>query len=102
MQHSHGGRRRRTQARDHEPAVVQLVRAQRGRNGGDLGGNAAGCHLQILISSPGQELQPDRDRLDLLTVEHQRRQVVARAHDVVDTGRTIDRTPMAISAAMSR
>ena len=92
-QHSHVVRRRCAEARDHEPAVVQLVRAQLGQNAGDLGGNAAGSRLQILIAGPVQELQPDRDRLDLLTVEHQRRQVIARSHDVADTGRTVDRHP---------
>ena len=92
-QHSHVGRRRCAEARDHEPAVVQLVCAQLRQNTRDLGGNAAGSRLQILIAGPVQELQPDRDRLDLLTVEHQRRQVIARSHDVADTGRTVDRHP---------
>ena len=41
-QHSHVGRRRCAEVRDHEPAVVQLVRAQLGQYAGDLGGNAAG------------------------------------------------------------
>ena len=55
-QHFHVGRRRPPEARDYEPAVVQLVRAQLGQNGGDLGGNAASHHLQITISGPSQEL----------------------------------------------
>ena len=52
-------------------------------------GRSGGSRLQILIAGPVQKLQPDRGRLDLLTVEHQRRQVIARAHDVADTGRSM-------------
>ena len=90
-QRSHLRRRRCAEARDHEPAVVQLVCAQLGQHVGDLGGDPVGGHLQLLIASTVQQLQPDRNRLDLLAVEHQRRQIIARPHDVADTGRTVDR-----------
>ena len=65
-QHSHVGRRRCAEARDHEPAVVQLVRAQLGQYAGDLGGNAAGSRLQSKwISSKRRSARRMIERLRL-------------------------------------
>ena len=65
-EHSHVGRRRCSEIRDHEPAVVHLVPARLGQNAGDLCCNATGSGLEIPIAGAVQELQPDRNRLNLL------------------------------------
>ena len=59
-QHSHVVHGWCAEARDHESAIVQLVRAQFGQNVGDFGDNATGGCLQILIARPIQGKRYER------------------------------------------
>jgi hypothetical protein len=75
--------------------ITRLVRDVRpeplGHHGFDFGEHRLGRPLERRVLDALEHARADRDRLDLVDREHQRRQVEALAQHVAHAGRALDR-----------
>ena len=79
--------------RDIERRLGEIAAQHLRKNRRHLGKDALGGPLQNRVAETAHMARTDRDRIDLIRCEHQRRQVEAAAQHIADAGGALDRDP---------